>query len=78
MSVSPSGLRSAMQKAPTVFFLQWCSFKVSCSLSWKQRGLLALVWLMYPVVMMIWGRNLFLLTLKVLFLKEAQFVLFNT
>lgn len=40
MSVSPSGLRSAMQKAATVFFLQWCSFEVLCSLSWKQQGLL--------------------------------------
>jgi len=41
MSVSPSGLRSAMQKAPTIFFLWWYSFKVSCSLSWEQQALLA-------------------------------------
>jgi len=67
-----------MQKAPTIFFLWWYSFKVSCSLSWEQQALLA------PCLAHVPGNDdlgkefFFLSTLKVLYLKEAQIALFNT
>lgn len=41
MSISHSGLRHAVQEAPPFPSFQWCDFKVSCSLSWKQQVLSA-------------------------------------
>lgn len=58
-------------------FIQWCGFKVSCSVSWKQQVLSA------PCVADVSGNDefrkgsFFLLTLKVLFLKRHRLHFFT-
>lgn len=77
MSVSKSGWRNAIWKAPTIFFHSMVWFERVVFSVMETAGL-AVPMLLMCLAMMSSRRDLFLLTLKALFLKEAQIALFYT